>query len=240
MMDMTPTLAPKSDQLNADDLIAGPRVIVITKVTAGNANQPVAVHFEGDDGRPFYPCKSMRRVMVAAWGADASTYRGRAIELYLDPEVMYGGIKVGGIRIARLSHIDSPMKIALTVTRAKRAMYSVKPLQAATAAHEPGYPSSDLQFEVLRRLTDLGVTTEGIAVVVAKAGGTPGKGLGTVPDASLSKLLTGTITPEKVDDWNSEGARAAEAAADVPLHHLPTAEPVATTASRGRQRSAAA
>ena len=41
-MDLTPTLAPKSNQLNSDDLIAGPRTITITSVVAGNAEQPAS------------------------------------------------------------------------------------------------------------------------------------------------------------------------------------------------------
>ena len=36
-MDITSTLEAKSSQLNTDDLIAGPRTITITKVSAGSA-----------------------------------------------------------------------------------------------------------------------------------------------------------------------------------------------------------
>lgn len=133
-MDMTPSLAPKSNQLNSDDLITGPRTITITSVVAGNAEQPVAVHFDGDQGKPWYPAKSMRRVLVAAWGADASQYVGRSLTLFRDPEVSYGGIKVGGIRISHLSHLDNPLSIALTVTRQKRAPYKVLPLATRPAA----------------------------------------------------------------------------------------------------------
>ena len=32
MIDMASTVVPKSDQLNADDLIAGPRDIVVTRL----------------------------------------------------------------------------------------------------------------------------------------------------------------------------------------------------------------
>ena len=73
MTDLAKTIEPKSDQLNADDLIAGPRTIVITAVraNAGSAEQPVSISFEGDDGKPYKPCKSMRRVMVHVWGPDA-------------------------------------------------------------------------------------------------------------------------------------------------------------------------
>ena len=44
--DMTVTIIPKSDQLNADDLIAGPRTISITRVAISpGAEQPVDVHY---------------------------------------------------------------------------------------------------------------------------------------------------------------------------------------------------
>jgi hypothetical protein len=128
-MDMSTTVAPKSNQLNADDLIAGPRTITVTKVSgSGNGEQPVAVSFEGDGGKPFYPCKSMRRVMIAAWGVDAADYVGRSMTLYRDPSVQYGGMAVGGIRISHMSDIPREMVMALTVTKAKRAPYTVKPL----------------------------------------------------------------------------------------------------------------
>jgi hypothetical protein len=91
------------------------------------------VHFEGDDGKPYKPCKSMRRVMIAAWGVDAAQYIGRSMTLYRDAEVMYGGIKVGGIRVSAMSHIDKPIAMALTVTKAKRAPYRVNVLQEAKA-----------------------------------------------------------------------------------------------------------
>lgn len=132
-MDMTPTLAAKSNQLTSDDLIAGPITIRVTKVTAGSAEQPVAISYDGDQGKPWYPCKSMRRVLVAAWGADARAYIGRSMVLFRDPEVSYGGIKVGGIRISALSNLDAPLSIALTVTRQKRAPYKVQVLKVESA-----------------------------------------------------------------------------------------------------------
>ena len=131
-IDMSAFIAPKSDQLNSDDLIGGPRTIIISAVraTPDSAEQPIAVSFEGDDGKPYKPCKSMRRVMVAAWGPDASQYVGRSMTLYRDPKVQFGGMQVGGIRISHMSHIERDMTMALTATRAKRAPYTVKVLAA--------------------------------------------------------------------------------------------------------------
>lgn len=137
-MNMADHVAPKSDQLNSDDLISGPRTICITRVVGtGSPDQPVAVFFEGDDGKPLKPCKSMRRVMIAAWGADASQYAGRSMTLYRDPKVKFGGMEVGGIRISHMSHIEREMVMALTVTKAKREPYKVKVLQAPKPAPAP-------------------------------------------------------------------------------------------------------
>jgi hypothetical protein len=134
-MDMSATVVPKSDQMNADDLISGPMTVTITKVSGtGNADQPVAVYFEGDNNKPFKPCKSMRRVMITAWGPDAAQYPGRAMTLYRDPKVAFGGMEVGGIRISHMSHIERDLSMALTVTKAKRATYLVKVLKQAPAA----------------------------------------------------------------------------------------------------------
>lgn len=128
-MDISQTIAPKSDQLNADDLIAGPRTIRVTKVTAGNApEQPVSIHFQGDNGKPYKPCKSMRRVLVRVWGSDGKAYVGRSMTLYRDDGVTFGGMAVGGIRISHVSDIAEPVQMALTASKAKRAPYTVRPL----------------------------------------------------------------------------------------------------------------
>jgi hypothetical protein len=148
MVDMTDTIIPKSDQLNADDLIAGPLTVTITKVArASTAEQPIAVSFDGDGGKPYMPCKSMRRVMVAVWGPDASQYAGRSMTLYRDPEVTWGGMAVGGIRISHMSGMDQPMVMALTATKKARKPYRVLPLVI-----EPPKPAADAAATVAAEL----------------------------------------------------------------------------------------
>jgi hypothetical protein len=98
-----------------------------------DADQPISIHFEGDEKKPYKPCKSMRRVMVHCWGADGNTYTGRRMTLVCDPNVVFGGIKVGGIRISHMSDIDRDRTMALTVTRAQRRPYTVHPLPADRA-----------------------------------------------------------------------------------------------------------
>lgn len=155
-MDMAATVAPKSDQMNADDLIAGPRTITISRVAGtGNADQPVAVFFDGDGGKPFKPCKSMRRVMISAWGADAAQYVGRSMTLYRDAKVAFGGMEVGGIRISHMSHLQRELSLALTVTKAKRAPYSVKPLVVAPPAEDKAAMVAALLVERIQAAEDL-------------------------------------------------------------------------------------
>lgn len=132
-MDLTESIAPKSDQLNADDLISGPVTVTIREVGKGSAEQPVDVHLVEFPGRAYRPSKSMRRVMVMAWGAEASAYAGRRLELFRNPEITFGRDKVGGIEISRLSHIDKPLTVALTATRGKRKNFTVQPLAVAPA-----------------------------------------------------------------------------------------------------------
>jgi hypothetical protein len=135
-MNLSHTIIPKSDQLNADDLISGSITIKVTAIKGSNEpQQPVAIHYEGDNGKPYKPCKSMRRVLVSAWGANGLDYVGRSITLYRDDSVVFGGIAVGGIRISHLSHIEKDLTLALTVSRTSRKPYTVKVL--AVAAPEP-------------------------------------------------------------------------------------------------------
>lgn len=131
-MDISETTAPRSDQQNYDDYANGiSRVVTVTEVKRGSDEQPVEIHLAEFPGRPFKPSKSMRRVLVAAWGPEAAAYVGRRMELHGDPSVKFGGATVGGIRIKALSHIEKRMTLGLTVTRGKRAPYVVEPLPAA-------------------------------------------------------------------------------------------------------------
>lgn len=127
-MDITETLAPTSDQLDAVDLLGGPRTFTIESVKKGNAEQPVEVHL-AEFPRPWRPGKSMRRVLAACWGADASQWVSRRVRLFCDTEVRFGKDKVGGTRISHLSHIDAPVEVPLLVTRGKAAVYRVDPLR---------------------------------------------------------------------------------------------------------------
>ena len=128
-MDVTKAIEPKSDQLNADDLLTGPRTIRIrdVKVQAGQ-EQPVWIYFDGDNNKPWKSSKTGTRTLAAIWGADASKWVGLHCTIYCDPEVTWGGMKVGGIRVSHMEGLDAPRTLMLTKTRGKKGATVIKPL----------------------------------------------------------------------------------------------------------------
>ena len=137
MIDMTKTIEAKSDQLNADDLIGGSKTITITKVSLAGADQPVVINYENDEGKPYKPCKGMRRAMVRAWGKNGEDYVGRAMTLYNNPAVTWAGSAVGGIQISHMSDIPKKVQFSLSMNRKKKVLYTIEPLTVEQAAHTP-------------------------------------------------------------------------------------------------------
>ena len=130
------TIDPKSLQMNADDLLNTTKTIKITSVKRGSTKeQPIVIEYLGMNGKPYLPCKSMRRVLIAAYGEDGREWAGKSIKLYCDENVKFGGVKVGGIRISQLSHLDADMKVMLSVSRGKREECKVTRL--------PTYPEKE-------------------------------------------------------------------------------------------------
>lgn len=130
--DLRSTVLPKLDQLNAEQLLAGPLVITVTKVTAGGGeDQPVSIFHDTDPARPFRPCKTMRRVLILAWGPDGTKWIGRSMELFCDQSVKFGGEAVGGIRISRLTDIPKDIKVSLTATKGRKTLHEIGRLELA-------------------------------------------------------------------------------------------------------------
>ena len=131
-MSLRDTIIPKSDQINYDDVMTAPLTVRVTGLAQGNAEQPVIVRIAnaetGAQLRDFKPCKSMRRVMIAAWGDKGKDWIGQRMTLYGDAEVKFGGVAVGGIRISHVSGIAERLTLKLTTTRSKRADYIVEPI----------------------------------------------------------------------------------------------------------------
>lgn len=137
MNDFQAALAPKSDQINAQDLLAGDMTVTLAavKVTPGT-EQPVSIRLAGME-KVWRPCKTTGRILMAAWGPDTSVYAGRTVQLFLDPEVKWGGMKVGGIRIRAMSHIDGELRLALAESKQNRKIFVVQPLAGAPRRADP-------------------------------------------------------------------------------------------------------
>jgi len=174
-VDIRAAAAPRSDQLNAEDLIGTSKTIRVTKVSAGSREQPINVHYDGDNDKPWKPCKSMLRVLISAWGDQGADWVGRSVTLYADPDVRFGGVAVGGIRISHVSHIDQPLSVLLSTSRGKRKPYVVKPLKAAVQPIRDDRPPLDLSsptasqaaFDGLLRDMRAATDTERLAEIVA-------------------------------------------------------------------------
>lgn len=133
-MDIANSLAPRSDQLNADE-IAAPITVTIREVVQGKAEQPFDFLLHETD-RAYRPGVTMRRVIASAWGTDAAQYVGRRLTLYRDPSIRFGPDVVGGIRISAMSHIDEPVQVRLQVKRGKRELFTVDPLPEMSRVEE--------------------------------------------------------------------------------------------------------
>lgn len=124
------SIVPKSDQLNADDLLTGPITVTVTGAHRGDREQPIVVEIEGH--RPWKPCKTCRRLLIAVWSDDPKKWVGQRITLYCDPSVLWAGVRVGGIRVSHMSGLDAPKTLLLTEKRGKRSEVTVLPLANMT------------------------------------------------------------------------------------------------------------
>ena len=126
--DLRATIVPKSDQLNAEQLLAGPMTVTVTDVSIGSDDQPLIIHHDKDKHRPFKPCKTMRKLLIFAWGEDGRKWPGQSMTLFNDSNVRFGGAEVGGIRISHMTGIERTVQISLTATKGKKALHTVHPL----------------------------------------------------------------------------------------------------------------
>ena len=74
----------------------------------------------------------MLKLLVLAYSDDATKWVGKRARLYGDPNVKMKGVKVGGIRVSHLSHIDKPLTASLTITRGQSGLFTIDPLPDAT------------------------------------------------------------------------------------------------------------
>lgn len=135
--DLSDTILAKSDQLNADDLIGASKTIIVSGVARYQENGAscFSINYEGDCGRPFKPCKTVRRVILHAWGKDGSKWVGKSMTLYCDPTAKWGGKEVGGVRISHMSDIESRIILNLSTAKGVKKKITIEilhPQQKAT------------------------------------------------------------------------------------------------------------
>lgn len=147
-IDVTKAIEPKSDQLNADDLLTGSRTIRIREVKVSHGQeQPVWIYFDGDNNKPWKSSKTGTRTLAAIWGPDASKWIGLSCTIYCDPDVTWGGAKVGGIRVSHMEGLTAPRTLMLTKTRGKKGATVIKPLEVVTTPPAPTINRAALQAE---------------------------------------------------------------------------------------------
>lgn len=203
MGNMAQFVKAKSDQLNGDDLMGGPITIEITEVDLPGGEQPAIIHYRGENGRPYKPGLSMRRVMIAIWGAETDNYIGRRMTLFRDPKVRFGALTTGGIRISHMSNLNESRTMALTEKKGKKGAFTVEPLQAgATTSGAPELNVAQLQTDAAihaRRGVDaLGAWWTSIGPVARKALGEPFKD----EMKAIAESVTPAASNEPPDDDN--------------------------------------
>ena len=121
------SIEPDSTQINAEDAIGGPLTVTVDRVSRGSKEQPINIHLAGYD-RVYRPCKTCRRILIAIWSDDAATWRGQQMTLFCDPDIKYGGLKVGGLRISHASGLKEPRTFLLTKSRGHKAEVTIHPI----------------------------------------------------------------------------------------------------------------
>lgn len=120
-----------TDQLNFEDFMGGvTRVVTIAGVKRGAKEAQYDIAIEGDD-RFWRPPATVLKQLVLAYGDDAADWVGKSARLYGDPDVKMKGVRVGGIRVSHLSHIEKPLTASLTITRGQSGIFTVDPLPRA-------------------------------------------------------------------------------------------------------------
>lgn len=158
-MTIAKAFEPKSDQQNAENFISGPRTIKIRDVVITGGEQPVSIFFEGDDNKPWKPCKTAGRCLVAVWGDDERKWIGLSCTIYNDPKATWAGVAVGGIRVSHMEGLTSPRSLMLSRAKGKREATVIKPL---VLEHTPEQPAElppidrDALFQDARDNAELG------------------------------------------------------------------------------------
>lgn len=220
-VDMSKTIAAKSDQLNSDDLIGGKLTGTIRRVfSTGSDEQPIGIELDCWP-QPWKPSKGQRRVMVSLWGIDGDSYVGRQVRLVRNPDVRYGGIAVGGIEIEAVSHIEKELVMSVTVSKGKKKPQKIQVIKV-TPPEQPAPKSNAKEIEELRQ--KMVIETDVMSLATAMGAVTDSAGMDAVR-ATFSKLSS-KITPEQ--------RTALVALADAAKARIALPAPTAEAAAQGK------
>lgn len=127
-VDIRAATKPKSDQLNYETFLNGPQTFTVSKVTPGDRDHPVFIHMNECPATPYKPSKGMLKCIAQpdGWGDKSSQWVGKSITLYGDPTVIYGGVEVGGIKVAALSDINGDYETLISARRGVRKPHLIK------------------------------------------------------------------------------------------------------------------
>lgn len=127
-VDIRAATKPKSDQLNYETFLTGSQTFTVSKVTPGDRDHPVFIHMNECPATPYKPSKGMLKCIAQpdGWGDKSSQWVGKSITLYGDPTVIYGGVEVGGIKVAALSDINGDYETLISARRGVRKPHLIK------------------------------------------------------------------------------------------------------------------
>ena len=149
MVDVTKYTYSKGSQLNADDILSAPMTVQVAAVEeTRDAQQPLAIRYAGDNGKPFLPCLTMRKLIAALWGAESDDWVGKSMTLYRDPSIKFGPDTPGGVRISHMSGIDKTVSVQLLEKRGKRRQYTIVPLEVAAQPQTPAIDRDELKRQM--------------------------------------------------------------------------------------------
>ena len=170
--DVSFALEAKSDQLNAVDIVGSEPVIKIREVKINNnaTGQKVWIYFDGDNGRPWKPCKGMGRILMAAWGKKSADWVGKHVKLFIEPTVRYAGQEVGGIEIRSVSDIaQSGINVIHVKSQKQRGMRHV-PLLVVTPETYPADKFESVFPAIEKQLADKKMSLQQVIAQCQKTG----------------------------------------------------------------------
>lgn len=153
------TVETRSDQLNAQDFLSGPKTFTVEAVKPGTGpNGLYDVVLQGET-RLWRPPKTVIDVMNALWGDEDTDWMGKRVALYCEESVSFGKSEVGGIRVCGASGITEPKKFRVREKKmGNPKIYTIQPLpDAPTAPTDPAMISRDQWQQITTAAKERGI-----------------------------------------------------------------------------------